>query len=185
VALQTSGSGGSRPNTDAGREAKLRAGTEVLEDFIVSHIRILRDGNACDGRLRAVDTLRFHGELFAKLSLAYGCAESASHSYEVHYSLFFDSLSRAEMRAQANVADYELAGETGRILFEPGNARLSVSAPPGNDQPSQGSSTAPVAKRSHTRPFLGARVGQVGAIGLITGLGLLWLLRRHHLSKAD
>lgn len=91
---------------------------------------ILRDGNACDGRLRAVDTLRFHGELFAKLSLAYGCAESASHSYEVHYSLFFDSLSRAEMRAQANVANYELAGETGRILFEPGNARLSVSAPP-------------------------------------------------------
>ncbi len=83
--------------TDAGRETALRKARKELGPYLGARLRILLDGVECDDTLERVGVVRHRGELFAVMSLAYRCPRSGSASYEVHYDLFFDPQSDAEM----------------------------------------------------------------------------------------
>lgn len=119
--------------TDAEREGALRNAQSELTPYLGAHVRVLLDGEQCDDALESVGVVRHRGQLFAVISLAYRCPESVSDSYEVHYGVFFDSQSDAEMASHTNVADYRLGGFTGRFVFEPGTERLAVGGP--DDEP--------------------------------------------------
>jgi hypothetical protein len=131
ITLQTAGhsEGPPRAATDADREKALHDAQEGLESYLGSHVRIVVDGRGCKPTLKNSDVLRYGGELFAVMSLAYRCPGSPTGPYEVHYDLFFDSGSANEMTSHANLVDYELAGAVGRFVFEPGTERLTVSEP--------------------------------------------------------
>lgn len=69
---------------------------------------------------------RFEGQSYALLTTTYRCPGNPAGAFQVEYDLFFDSLSDAERFTHANVADYNLGGETGRFVFERDAQRLTA-----------------------------------------------------------
>lgn len=115
-----------REVTDAERAAVLQDARPRLAGYLDAGVRVLLDEQACAGRLGTIDVERFQGTVYAVLSSTYRCPESPSGAFEVQYDLFFDALSDAERSSHANVADYDLGGQTGRFVFEPGQQRLTA-----------------------------------------------------------
>lgn len=130
VSLADTGASGSPPPelTDTQRQTALHEHKEDLAAYIGSHVRVFVDSAACTSTLETVEVLRHRRELFAVIALGYHCP-ATSGAYTVHYDLFFDSKSATESVSQVNVADYELGGAAGRIVFEPGNQRLNAGGP--------------------------------------------------------
>lgn len=112
--------------TDAEREAALGAARASTAGYLDEAVRVRLDEQACAGRLETIDVDRFQGTVYAVLSSSYRCPDRPSGAVEVQYDLFFDALSDAERSSHANVADYDLGGQTGRFVFEPGQQRLTA-----------------------------------------------------------
>lgn len=113
--------------TDGERQAALRNGQEELGTYLGSQVGVALDGVDCEDTLDQVDVVRYQGEMYAVMSLAYQCPTAPpalSGSYEVSYDLFFDSVSVADRASHSNVADYELGGAAGRFVFERGEQRF-------------------------------------------------------------
>ncbi|MDQ3611318.1 MAG: HupE/UreJ family protein, partial [Actinomycetota bacterium] len=112
--------------TDAERKATLLDRRAQLADYLGRDVRVRLGGAACAHRLEEIDVERFEGQVFALLSSAYLCPERPAGGVEVEYDLFFDALSEAERSSHANVADYDLGGETGRFVFERDEQRFAA-----------------------------------------------------------
>jgi hypothetical protein len=109
---------------DPDLEQALHDRNEVVEEVVLSHVKVFLDDVECGGMVRGIELSRFRGSLYVLMSLTYECPRSPSGSYEVHYDLFFDPSSVGRGHAHANIADYSLGGTEGRIVFEPGRRRL-------------------------------------------------------------
>jgi hydrogenase/urease accessory protein HupE len=105
------------------RAAALREHRGALTAHLDGQVRVLRDGDGCPARLDTVEVERFEGKSYAILSSTYRCPGGAD-GFEVHYDLLLDELSELERSSHANIADYDLGGETGRFVFESGQQRL-------------------------------------------------------------
>ncbi len=68
-------------STDADRNTALRRARAEVESYLGSHVQVALDSKACDPTLNTTDVMRYRGELFAVLLLAYRCPPVAG-SYE-------------------------------------------------------------------------------------------------------
>lgn len=109
--------------SNALRAAALRERRGELTAHLEAQVRVLQDGETCPIRLDTVEVKRFEGKSYAILSSTYRCPGGAG-GFEVHYDLLLDERSDVERSSHANIADYDLGGETGRFVFEPGQQRL-------------------------------------------------------------
>ncbi len=112
--------------TDAERKANLLAMRAELAEYLGQEVRVRLGGAACAHRLDEIDVDRFEGQIYALLSSTYRCPDRPAGAFEVEYDLFFDALSEAERSSHANVADYDLGGETGRFVFERDKQRFAA-----------------------------------------------------------
>lgn len=124
--VSTTPSGPSPPTlTDAERETELLGLRAKLAAYLERGVRVSLDGDACAARLETIEVERFQGTAYAVLTSTYRCP-GPSGALEVEYELFFDALSDAERSSHANVADYDVGGETGRFVFESDARRLTA-----------------------------------------------------------
>lgn len=111
--------------TDALREAALRQRRAALAAHLEDQVRVLQGGESCAPRLGTVEVEPFEKKSYAILSSTYRCPGDTGE-LEVRYDLLLDEISDAERSSHANVVDYDLGGETGRFLFEPGQQTLAA-----------------------------------------------------------
>lgn len=114
--------------TDPERLAELTASRTELAAFLDRGLRVLLDGDRCSSRLGPLAVEEFRGSSYALLEISYRCAGDPSGAFDVEYDLFLEDAAGADHASHANVVDYELGGETGRTVFEPGAQRLSTGA---------------------------------------------------------
>lgn len=107
------------------RAAELAGLRSELAAYLHGALRISRDGEPCAAELDEITVEPFRGELYAILSSTYRCPRD-SGAWTIEYGLFFDALADAERSSHTNVADYDVGGETGRFLFEPGARMLTI-----------------------------------------------------------
>lgn len=109
---------------DARREDALRERREALSAHLERQVRVLQGGESCSARLDTIEVEPFQDKSYAILSSVYRC--SGTGAFEVRYDLLLDPLAEAERSSHANIADYDLGGQTGRFVFEPGRQVLAV-----------------------------------------------------------